>query len=134
MRRNTSAEGPVTRAGGREATDFGLFAPVAPLAFAQDGPLKSMVRHDDCGTSRSAALAIEPRLSELQAEIMAAFRHNGAMTDESLEQLPEFRAYAPSTVRKRRTELVRMCELRATKEKRANEHGSAVLTVWTVVK
>ena len=69
-----------------------------------------------------------------RTSIMAALRHHGPLTDGELEALPEFRAYAPSTVRKRRTDLVAMGEVRATKEKRPNERGSAVLTVWTVVR
>ena len=132
--RRSEPEGPCARVSA-PPIDFGLFAPVlTPLKFAQDGPLKSMVRAHDHATSRAAALAVEPRLSELQASIMAALRHHGPLTDGELEALPEFRAYAPSTVRKRRTDLVAMGEVRATKEKRPNERGSAVLTVWTVVR
>jgi len=132
-RRHTSdAEGPATR--NVAPLDFGLFAPQAPLKFAQDGPLKSMVRRNDGATSRAAALAVEPRLSELQADIMAALRHHGPLTDEELERLPEFRMYAPSTVRKRRTDLFKMGRVRALKEKRLNSTGTALMTVWTVVE
>ena len=131
-RTDSTAEGPVAR--NDAPVDFGLFAPQQPLAFAQDGPLKSMVRHGDYATSRAAALALEPRLSALQSDIMAALRHHGALTDEQLERLPEFRAYAPSTVRKRRTELRQIGRIYASKEKRPNERGSAVLTVWRVLR
>ena len=130
-RTDSTAEGPVAR--NVAPVDFGLFAPPTPLAFAQDGPLKSMVRRGDYPTSRAAALGIEPRLSELQASIMAALAHHGAMTDEQIERLPEFRAHAPSTVRKRRTELLHMGRIYASQEKRLNERGRA-MTVWRVLR
>lgn len=141
MRRNDAgAEGPATR--NSAPLDFGLFAqqpPIAgaratPLKFAQDGPRKDMVRRGDHATSRAAALAVEPRLSELQADIMRALEHHGALTDEELERLPEFSRLAPSTVRKRRTDLLKMGRVRALKEKRMNAHGTAAMCVWQVVK
>jgi hypothetical protein len=132
MPRNAEPDGRVSR--NVAPVDFGLFAPQAPIKFAQDGPLKSMVRRGDHATSRAAAVAVEPRLSELQAEIMAALRHHGAMTDEEIERLSCFSMYAPSTVRKRRTDLYKMGRVRALKEKRMNALGTALMTVWTVAE
>ena len=70
-------------------------------------PVRGMIRNDDHGTSVSAAISILPHLSDLQARVLAAFRRNEAMTDRELEKLPCFSELAPSTIRKRRGELVK---------------------------
>ncbi len=65
----------------------------------------SMHRKNDCDTSIAAAekvaksgrKALQDRLEQLLAI---------PMTDGELERLPEFEHYGPSTVRKRRSELV----------------------------
>ncbi len=64
-----------------------------------------MARAPDHGTSVMAAGKVERKRSDLQEWIVCALRANGPMTDRELEQLPEFIMYAPSTVRKRRSEL-----------------------------
>lgn len=63
-----------------------------------------MVRRDDPSTSIEAAEAVAPGLTKLQARVLAAFK-DCPMTDEQLERLPEFSGFAPSTIRKRRSEL-----------------------------
>jgi hypothetical protein len=122
-RNDSSAEGPCAR--NTAPLDFGLFAPQAPRA--------DMVRHPDRATSRDAALTLEPKLSALQDMILAALRHNGPLSDEELELLPEFRErFSPSTVRKRRVELSKMDppKVVSTGHRRWNEKGSSTMTVW----
>ena len=70
-------------------------------------PVRGMIRNDDHGTSVSAAMKIKPHLSDLQARVLAACRSNEALTDRAVEKLPCFSELAPSTMRKRRGELVK---------------------------
>lgn len=67
--------------------------------------LRPSVRKTDPATSAKAADAIRPALGALQEAVMAAFVQHGAMTGRDAERLPEFDDYAPSTVRKRISEL-----------------------------
>lgn len=67
--------------------------------------IEGMVRADDHSTSVDAAVAISLQLNDLHKKVIAAFRSRGPMTDEQLEQLPDFVTYGPSTIRKRRSEL-----------------------------
>ena len=122
-RTDSTAEGPCAR--NDAPVDFGLFAPQPPRA--------DMVRHPDRATSRAAAVALEPRLSELQQMIYAALRHHGPLTDGELELLPEFRErFSPSTVRKRRVDLSQMDPPKVvdTGERRWNAQGSSTMAVW----
>lgn len=85
----------------------------------------SLHRRDDTTTAIEAAEKILPRINDLQYRVLDAFRRyhrrtfgQGA-TDGEIEALPEFSDLRPTTVRKRRLELVRKGYLRATKNKRA---------------
>jgi hypothetical protein len=73
----------------------------------EDDSIAGMVRNDNPETCYEAAHAVKPHVSELQAEVEAAVTRFGAMHDEDLEHLPQWRGrgFGPSTVRKRRTEL-----------------------------
>jgi hypothetical protein len=62
-------------------------------------------RIPDHSTSIAAAEKIAPVRSQLQQDVLAAFWINGPMTDGELEKLPQFVDCAPSTIRKRRSEL-----------------------------
>lgn len=75
-----------------------------------------MVRRNDLDTSYAAAEHVIPRRNQLQLRLLEAITTYGAMTDQQLEDLPEFRRYAYSTVRKRRTELYQRHELVITGE------------------
>ena len=57
--------------------------------------------------ARAAAVARLPRASALQRLVLAAFQlaQPTPLDDEMLERLDEFARYAPSTIRKRRSEL-----------------------------
>lgn len=88
----------------RQAADAGgLFAELMA-----GPPLAS--RHDR-DASKDAAELIVPDLSELQARVMAAFRHHGQMTARQAEELPEFATLGFSTVRKRICELAKLGQL-----------------------
>ena len=65
-----------------------------------------MVRKGDPFTCITAADTIQKKASDLHAAITEAIAKNGhGMTDQELEDLPQFARYAYSSVRKRRTEL-----------------------------
>lgn len=102
--------------------DFGLFAPPAPTRLAGVG---------DRPTSLAAADRIAPHLSDLQRLVLHAFRELGPMTDYELEQLERFRAgnYSPSTIRKRRGELVRAALLEECGEKLSGVIGRSKMTI-----
>ena len=65
----------------------------------------TMIHRGDPVTSRHAAVGLLPRLGSIHARVLDAFRRLGPMHDERLENSPEFAKYAPSTIRKRRSEL-----------------------------
>jgi hypothetical protein len=65
-----------------------------------------MVRVPDHQTSIDAAKAILPCRTVLQQQIVTALLARGPMTDGELENLEQFSGYGPSTVRKRRSELL----------------------------
>ncbi len=67
-------------------------------------------RHDPL-TSHAAADCIAPKLSQLQAEVLSAYRRHGPMSARVAERLPEFASYGFSTVRKRISELHKLGEL-----------------------
>ncbi len=88
----------------RQAADLG------PLF---DVPVPPMATHDDYATSRAAADAVAPITGALRLQVLAVIRATPKITDPELERLPQFAQYAASTVRKRRSELLKMGELRA---------------------
>ena len=77
-------------------------------------PVREMARRGDPDTSKTAAVAISDRLSRLQREVLAAYRQHGAMSARQVENLPEFEFFAPSTIRKRVSELHGRDQLRDT--------------------
>jgi hypothetical protein len=70
------------------------------------------------------------RRTEQHEQVLAAFRLYGNMTDETLENLPEFADYGPSTIRKRRSELYQQQALAVAGE-RLNSRGRKML-VWAL--
>lgn len=102
----------------------GLFG--APPVKRGDG----MVRSADHETSVQAAQVVKAGLSTLQGLVMAAFKRISSMTDGELEDLPEFRHFAYSTVRKRRTELYQKGLLFKTDERKTE--GRSNMAVWAV--
>lgn len=85
-----------------------------------------MTRATDPDTSVEAAGRVRPLLSTLQAQVYHAIAAAGldGLTDRELERLPEFSNRAPSTVRKRRSELYQanLLEPNGVRDR---------LTVWT---
>lgn len=93
----------------------------------------AVARNSDPATSHKAAERVTQHLTEIQKRVLAAFRALGSrpITDEDLViQLPEL---APSTVRSRRAELVRMGKIRDSGRTVRNSRGHEV-TVWELVK
>jgi hypothetical protein len=87
----------------------------------------------DHDTSIGAARTVLPHLTQLQHRVLDAFRFNGAMNDEQLEQLPCFRDCSPSTIRKRRSELVERGELTCV-GRSMNAKGNSAMKVWKAIK
>lgn len=91
-------------------------------------PLRTMVHRDAASTETDAAESIRPRLNRMHAVVRELFRAHGEMTDETLERLPEVTDWAPSSARKRRSELYQAGELRVIGET-TNSRGRRML-VW----
>ncbi len=91
--------------------------------------ITGMVHADDPHTSIDAATVIALRRNELHEKVLAAFARYGSMTDEELENLPEFRDYGPSTIRKRRSELFQQHALVAVGDA-VNTRGRKML-IWS---
>lgn len=91
-----------------------------------DDNLGRMVHHNAMRTEVDAAARVLKVCSRLHSEVMGAFIAHGPMTDRELERLPQFAHLAPSTARKRRSELFQAGRLIATDERRDG------LTVWAV--
>jgi U3 small nucleolar RNA-associated protein 14 len=108
------------------------FAPALPAPSA-GAEVLGMVRRSNPQTSVTAARAVRGTRSALQLKILSILQRVGPMTDEELETHEEIAAMnlAPSTVRKRRSELFQAGELVEAGE-RPNRRGSAMLTVWAV--
>ncbi len=96
------------------------------------GPLsiKGMVHSDDPETSKIAAQKINECKSKLHVAVLNAFIEHGNMTDSQLENLPCFRQYGPSTIRKRRSELYQVGKLTGKGEAR-NERGFTMV-LWGI--
>ena len=100
-------------------------------------------RATDPQTSRDAAARIEPKLSDLQADVLAALKSAGdrGMTDRELERLPWFADRAPSTIRKRRSDLYHWKNADGESAPKVNAKTDAAgnvvtrdgLTVWVAV-
>lgn len=90
---------------------------------------RRMVRRDGRDTEIAAAAKVQRGLSALQQRVLQAFVElGGSATDEQLEQRPQFADLAPSTVRKRRSELLAAGLLVADGE-RLNSRGLP-MTRW----
>lgn len=86
-------------------TDLPLFA--AP-------PAPPMHRRRDPATSREAAAKVARKLSALHEQVLEALASAGAcgLNGRELETLPQFLGCAPSTIRKRASELHQMGRVR----------------------
>jgi hypothetical protein len=98
-------------------------------------PDKAPARHrrKDKPTSVAAAEAFtEDRLTDLQTRVLEFFRARREATDEELEDALINQVPAASTLRKRRSELVRLGYLRDSGRKRKNRNNRE-MAVWEVV-
>jgi len=94
---------------------------------ANPGQLRRMNHRHDPPAARAAAKRIAKHLNALQSAVLDMLAKVGPMTDRELESLPRFADYAPSTIRKRRSELY----LDHKKIMPAGERDG--LTVWRIV-
>jgi hypothetical protein len=96
-----------------------------------------MTRSLDHVTSLSAAEKVQPDMSKLQAKVLAVFRTVGdGLTDSELtDWLARYGgdSLAPSTARRRRTDLVTRGLLRDSGTTRKNAYGNAEI-VWCLAK
>ena len=100
----------------------------AQLSF--DVPARA--RNTDPATSHEAAESLNAKhLSDLQALVLAWFRKYGPGTDEQLERHECFAKLAPSTARKRRSDLLEMGLLKDTGKRELNSRGRSMV-VWGV--
>jgi hypothetical protein len=93
-----------------------------------------MVHRTDYATSVAAAEAVRPHVSPLMWTVHAELARLGDATDAELERLAVFDNYAPSTVRKRRTDLYQLGMVEPTGETRQAPGRRCALTVWRVVE
>lgn len=73
----------------------------------------TLARRYDPATSHEAAAVISGKLTRLQARVMAAYEGK-EMTAGECERLPEFSGFAPSTIRKRISEISHGLDARLT--------------------
>jgi len=90
--------------------------------------IHGMVRTGDPMTCISAADTIQRKASALHQAITEEIFRRGPMTDQELEDLGRFKAYAYSSVRKRRTELVQNGSLVCVGV-RKNKRGN-MMQIW----
>lgn len=103
----------------------------ADLPLFEAGP---MARASDRPTSRAAAESQRPKLSDLQQRVLGHFVVAGlhGFTDLELEQLPEFAGYGPSTLRKRRCELMQRHDLEPLLDADGAEVERSGMMVWVL--
>ena len=87
-----------------------------------------MIPSDPHDTEVDAARAAAKIKTKLQGYVLDALG-NWPMTDEELEELPQFRHYGPTTVSKRRTEVYQMGKVTYAGFKRLN-HRRFKMKVW----
>jgi hypothetical protein len=85
-----------------------LFADQPPSAAAPAAAVPPMVRTPDARASIAAATKVRPHGTGLRDAILSEIRHRGPITALQLEEMSHFAQMAPSTVRKRVSELKEM--------------------------
>lgn len=86
---------------------------------------RGMTHRDAPPTEREAAAKVARKLGELHEAVLDALRSHGPMNDRELERFPRFANLAPSTARKRRSELFQVGRLEAFGKRDG-------LTVWRI--
>lgn len=91
-------------------------------------------RRSDLETSVAAAEVIRGKLSDIQRRVLTAFAAAGplGLTDRELEQLEPFRMLAPSTARKRRSELYQGGYIRLRMDANGHPEKRNGLAVWVL--
>jgi hypothetical protein len=85
-------------------------------------------RQNDWLSSRAAGEVQAASLNALHLAVLDALDDFGPMTDEQIERLPQFQALAPSTARKRRSELYHRGKIKAL-HTAVNSRGR-LMQVW----
>lgn len=93
------------RATERAGFDLG---PLFDSAVDRPSPVPPMTAAGDYRTSRDAADRASVRAGSLRDHVLQAIRSRPGITDPELEKLPQFATCGASTVRKRRSELLKM--------------------------
>jgi hypothetical protein len=95
---------------------------------------RSMVHGRPLDTEVEAALSLLPNLSQLRMRVYLAFINEPeGLTDSEVESRSEFSGLAPSTVRKRRSELYHLGALRAVGKRKNTVHQNGRnMTVWAI--
>lgn len=83
--------------------------------------------HKVAGTSAEAAAAAKPRAESLRVKVVELLTHYDLTADECAAKLRE----SVLTIRPRLSELVRLCRIRDTGERRQNASGKRA-TVWAM--
>jgi hypothetical protein len=99
--------GPVRRPRGVRRNEAQMdLAFVAPVLATPTAEIRGMVRGEGSIETQAAAVRARSTRVALQERILEILATEGPMNDRQLETRNEFRGYAPSTVRKRRSELL----------------------------
>ena len=95
----------------------------------QDSFLARMYRPTDPSTSRAAAMKVNKGLSVLQSAVLHLFHQYKDLTDSEIEHYFSNGTVvvhiAPTTARRRRTDLLQMGLVQPTGQKRNNQYGNA---------
>ena len=112
--------------GDERNSDYGSYRRVT-LGLSQASlELPPASRKKDPATAKDAGRIFEDRgLGSLHRQVLAALE-GGPLTDEELERRPEFAHLAPSTVRKRRSELLDVGMIRCV-DTMKNSRGRAMM-------
>lgn len=94
--------------------------------------LRGLVHRGGLSTERCSAAAVLPHRNAIQQAVLERFKRLGPMTAEQCERLVYFADYAPSTVRKRISELQLGGELVADGTVK-NSRGRP-MTVWKAAR
>ena len=96
-----------------------------------DAPVLKLHRASDPPSSREAARAVAPRLTELHRRVLEVMRQDGPHSARQLEKLSDFADCGFSTVRKRVSELFALGRLRAVGSETSS--GKTAATVYEAV-
>lgn len=105
-----------------------------PDLFTHEAAAHGGYRKSDPETSKEAGEAMTgEKLTDWQYFILCSFRNHGQMTDEELVSMVYPHAHGESTLRSRRSELVRKGLLRDSGQRKKNRGGRQTI-IWEIVR